>query len=162
MAILTDKQIIRPFIKKSSGYIKSLLSSQHVEMNDGKTLQTAVDEINNYLTYYIVEEITNSYGTYRKWTNGTLEMWGKWTPSVSLINGQYIGLWNNYNCYSLNLPFPYNSLTDCSTQINLESNAYNFISLQHRDKRTSAWFWLCMSSIQTNLTFNFHSFGTWK
>lgn len=50
MAILTGKEIIRPYIKKSAGYIKSLLSAKHVEMDDGKTLQTTVDEINNNLT----------------------------------------------------------------------------------------------------------------
>lgn len=49
MSILTGKQVLKPYIKKTTGYIKSLLSSQHVEMKGGKTLQTAVDEINNNL-----------------------------------------------------------------------------------------------------------------
>ena len=51
MAIITGKEILRPYLKKTTGYIKSLLSAQHVEMDDGQSLQTAVDEINNNLTY---------------------------------------------------------------------------------------------------------------
>lgn len=50
MAILTGKEIIKPYIKKSAGYIKSLLSSKHVEMDDGNTLQTTINDINNNLT----------------------------------------------------------------------------------------------------------------
>ena len=34
MAILTGKNVFKPYIKKTTGYIKSLLSSQHVE-NEG-------------------------------------------------------------------------------------------------------------------------------
>lgn len=83
MSILTGKQILNPYIKKATGYIKSLLSSQHVEMKDGKTLQTAVDEINNNLTYYIVEQGSNSNGNYRKWSDGTLEMWGRFETLAS-------------------------------------------------------------------------------
>lgn len=49
MAILTGKQVLRPFIRKTAGYIKSLLSSDHVEMEDGKTLQTAVEDITSEL-----------------------------------------------------------------------------------------------------------------
>ena len=49
MSILTEKQILKPYIKKATGYIKSLLSAQHVEMNNGITLQSTVDQINNNL-----------------------------------------------------------------------------------------------------------------
>lgn len=49
MAILAGKEIIKPYIKKSTGYIKSLLSAQHVEMKKGKTLQTSIDEIDTNL-----------------------------------------------------------------------------------------------------------------
>ena len=49
MAVLAEKQVLKPYIKKAAGYIKSLLSAQHVEMNNGITLQSAVDEINNNL-----------------------------------------------------------------------------------------------------------------
>lgn len=51
MAIIAGKEILRPYIKKAAGYIKSLISSQHVEMSDGMTLQSAIDKINNNLSY---------------------------------------------------------------------------------------------------------------
>ena len=50
MAVLTGKNVFKPYIKKTTGYIKSLLSSQHVEMDNGKTLQFTIDEISNILT----------------------------------------------------------------------------------------------------------------
>lgn len=58
MSILDGKQVLKPYIKKTTGYIKSLLSSQHVEMKDGKTLQTTVEEIDNNLTYLKLPALT--------------------------------------------------------------------------------------------------------
>lgn len=49
MSILVGKQVLRPFIRKASGYVKSLLSSEHVEMNSGSTLQETMNEITNNL-----------------------------------------------------------------------------------------------------------------
>lgn len=49
MSIITGNEIIKPYIKKATGYIKSLLSAQHVEIENGATLQTAIDEIDNNL-----------------------------------------------------------------------------------------------------------------
>ena len=72
MSILTGKQVLKPYIKKTTGYIKSLLSSQHVEMNNGITLQSNVDQINNNLTLLNnklgkIEDKITSYHTF----NGT-------------------------------------------------------------------------------------------
>lgn len=50
MALLTGKQVLRPFLRKTAGYVKALLSSDHVEMNNGDTVQMAVDEINDNLS----------------------------------------------------------------------------------------------------------------
>lgn len=38
MAVLAEKQVLKPYIKKVAGYIKSLLSAQHVQMNNGSPL----------------------------------------------------------------------------------------------------------------------------
>ena len=92
MANLTDKQIIRPFIKKSSGYIKSLLSSQHVEMNDGKTLQTTVDDINNNLTNLVEEAISGGWH-FRKWSSGTLEVWSHTGQAYAYTASNSYGGW---------------------------------------------------------------------
>ena len=50
MSIITGNEIFTPYIKKAAGYIKSLLSAHHVEMDNGKTLQTTIDDIDNSLT----------------------------------------------------------------------------------------------------------------
>lgn len=43
MAIITGKDLFKPFICRTAGYVKSLLSSEHIEMNSGITLQEATD-----------------------------------------------------------------------------------------------------------------------
>lgn len=74
MAVLTGKNVLKPYIKKATGYIKSLLSSQHVEMDNGKTLQFTIDEISNILTNkYSYEQIGN---TVLKFERGVLMQWG--------------------------------------------------------------------------------------
>lgn len=75
MPILTDKQILRPYIKKTTGYIKSLLSSQHVEMSNGKTLQATIDEISSNSTLRLINVGGNYNWYYRQWSDGTLEAW---------------------------------------------------------------------------------------
>ncbi|MCB7303118.1 hypothetical protein [Bariatricus massiliensis] len=74
MSILTGKQVLKPYIKKATGYIKSLLSSQHVEMNDGKTLQSAVDEINNNLNAMSYERLSIGKWLLKKYSDGSCEM----------------------------------------------------------------------------------------
>lgn len=49
MAILDLKEKIEPFRKNATGYVKQLLSSDHVVMSDGTTLQTKMDSLNSAL-----------------------------------------------------------------------------------------------------------------
>ena len=50
MTIATDSKIIKPYIKTTNGYMKTLLSSHHIETTAGKTLQAVIDELNDNLT----------------------------------------------------------------------------------------------------------------
>lgn len=50
MAILDLKEKIEPFRKNATGYVKQLLSADHVVMSDGTTLQTKMDSLNSALT----------------------------------------------------------------------------------------------------------------
>lgn len=45
MAIINGKKIITPYLRKAEGYVKALLSSEHIELNNGSTLQTAMDHL---------------------------------------------------------------------------------------------------------------------
>lgn len=58
MAILDLKEKIEPFRKNATGYVKQLLSSDHVVMSDGTTLQTKMDSLNSALS-----NATSSLGT---------------------------------------------------------------------------------------------------
>lgn len=49
MAILDLKEKIEPFRKNATGYVKQLLSANHVVMSDGTTLQTKMDSLNSTL-----------------------------------------------------------------------------------------------------------------
>ena len=60
MSIIAGTEIVKPYVKKAAGYIKSLLSAQHVAMNNGMTLQSTVDEINNNLSFSYIK---SSYRT---------------------------------------------------------------------------------------------------
>lgn len=50
MALLPETELLKPYIKKAGGYVKSLLSSHYVKMDDEKTLQAAFDILSNTLT----------------------------------------------------------------------------------------------------------------
>ncbi|MCB7303117.1 hypothetical protein NE683_02000 [Bariatricus massiliensis] len=119
MSILTGKQVLKPYIKKTTGYIKSLLSAQHVEMNNGITLQSAVDEINNNLTtlnsydlnvpvvigyrnnkpvYKLIKQFPST--TYNLSINGEIKI-----SIPEIVGKQLIGYTSNlfasYGCYML-------------------------------------------------------------
>ena len=46
MAILDLKKKIEPYLKTATGYVKQMLSSKHVIMEDGNDLETTVTELN--------------------------------------------------------------------------------------------------------------------
>lgn len=46
MAILDLKKKIEPYVKTATGYVKQMLSSKHVVMEDGTDLETTVTELN--------------------------------------------------------------------------------------------------------------------
>lgn len=47
MAILSAKQKIEPYIKTASGYVKNLLSDEHIVLNSGQTLKELGVELEN-------------------------------------------------------------------------------------------------------------------
>lgn len=49
MAILDLKEKIEPFRKNATGYVKQLLSADHVVISDGTTLQKKMDSLNSAL-----------------------------------------------------------------------------------------------------------------
>lgn len=103
MAILTGKEILRPYIKKTTGYIKSLISSQHVEMNNGITLQSTIDGININLIY---EEYNSGVWHVRKWNNGFAECFGSITTTQSPYSK-----YSEFNIFMLSHSLPFQFVT---------------------------------------------------
>lgn len=75
MALLPETKILKPYIKKAGGYIKSLLSSHHVKMDDDTTLQTTIDTLRLNLNLRLLNAGGNHDWYYRQWSDGTLEAW---------------------------------------------------------------------------------------
>ncbi len=80
MAILDLKEKIEPFRKNATGYVKQLLSADHVVMSDGTTLQTKMDSLNSALldkTYPINSIYMSTSNTNPKdLFGGTWVAWG--------------------------------------------------------------------------------------
>lgn len=80
MAILDLKEKIEPFRKNATGYVKQLLSADHVVMSDGNTLQTKMDSLNSALldkTYPINSIYMSTSSTNPKdLFGGTWVAWG--------------------------------------------------------------------------------------
>lgn len=111
MAILTEKKILKPYIKKAAGYVKSSLSSAHVEMNDGKTLQTTIDDLTNNLTHYPIKQsgIYNGQSYYAsKFNNGEMILRQRLHLLVAFPN-QWGVLWESEKINYGNFAVPFSS-----------------------------------------------------
>lgn len=86
MAILDLKKKIEPYLKTATGYVKQMLSSKHVVMEDGNDLETTVTELNRKIDpYRVIDFNTTGRTTYVKYANGVMIQFG--TISVSYTDG---------------------------------------------------------------------------
>ena len=92
MAISSTIKTIIPYIKEAGNYVKMMISSQAVKMNDGKDLETTITELNNKLVgfphygsvlgTYVNQSFTVSKNCWAKvqitsgWDNATLSVNG--------------------------------------------------------------------------------------
>lgn len=167
MSILTEKQILKPYIKKATGYIKSLLSAQHVEMKDGKTLQTSLDEINSNLGYEFGSKSigagSNEMGYYKKYTDGRLEMWATITDLYSSIKNADGSI---YRSGQYTILFPIQSLTPCQVDFSLSAQGAIWGSLfTDADKfKTQVQYQVYATrAFETAYwSVHYHAWGTWK
>lgn len=165
MSILTEKQILKPYIKKATGYIKSLLSAQHVEMNNGITLQSAVDEIHNNLIDSVIERGGTRYNGYTKWKSGKLEQWcnaGIAAKTTSEWGGCYIS--NKMAGLTYSIPF----LEPPLVMMNVKGEANDGGWLLQTNAGTSfstpSYYIIRGAILSSNATFNISAYaiGVWK
>ena len=114
---------------------------------------------------YIVEEGENDNGHYRKWSNGTLEMWGKLILNNVNINNRSNTSTTVYNSTQYRITFPFASLSECIVTCTNYSNTGAWVSMSTGgDRKSSFMFWLYAAGISNG---NSHyicwrATGTWK
>lgn len=110
----------------------------------------------------IVEEGKNSNGYYRKWNNGTMEMWGSQSITRATVNQSAGGVYHSDN-YTFSLP--YTSLTNVSgVSLNFRSNAGVWAAQSTGgDLKKTLGYWVFGGTNTTvSGSLNFRCTGTWK
>ncbi len=125
-------------------------------------LSNSISQLNDN---YIVEEGENDNGHYRKWSNGTLEMWGKLILNNVNINNRSNTSTTVYNSTQYRITFPFASLSECIVTCTNYSNTGAWVSMSTGgDRKSSFMFWLYAAGISNG---NSHyicwrATGTWK
>lgn len=124
------------------------------------SLQKEVAELNSNS---IIESGHNDNGYYRKYADGTLEMWG--SKRFENINMQTPDNWNYYCGGKVNIDLPIESKTwvlvtataagSCAPWISIPPNGLGTVLFQ-------AWIYSSNKSASETITIFWHCFGTWK
>lgn len=120
------------------------------------------DSIGRLSANAIVEEGKNSNGYYRKWNNGTLEMWGSQSITRATVNQSSGGVYHSDN-YTFSLP--YISLTNVNgVSLLFRSNAGVWATQSTGgDLKKTLGYWVFGGTNTTvSGSLNFRCTGTWK
>lgn len=118
--------------------------------------------INQLNANAIVEEGKNSNGYYRKWNNGTLEMWGSQPITRATVNQSAGGVYHSDN-YTFSLP--YTSLTTVNgVSLHFRSSAGVWaVQSNGGDLKKTLGYWVFGGTNTTvSGSLNFRCTGTWK
>lgn len=135
------------------------------------TLQGAVDKLKilideldlKYNKNYIIEYGSNDKGHFRKWADGTLEMWGVKSQTFKFSSGNNFGAGLYYsNIYGVTLPLT--SLTKCAIVINITSSSVLqlFKSSSYNDNDSFGVGVISTAQADVNADLSFKAVGTWK
>lgn len=111
---------------------------------------------------YIIEEGSNANGHYRKWSNGTLDMWGNIVQGSTLINTA------QGSCFSSAaqlLTLPQTSVANVTgVELEFVSNriAWATQGTGRNSKNTIGYFLVCPASVTASGALHFRCTGTWK
>ena len=119
----------------------------------------AVKQLNDN---YIVEEGENDNGHYRKWSNGTLEMWGGYRGTFSIPSGNVQG--NIYYSANRTIPFPIESKTSARIVATVYSNGIQWLKISTSNTNKTGFDVVIMQPTGANPTanVNWSAIGTWK
>ena len=111
----------------------------------------------------IIESGHNDNGYYRKYADGTLEMWG--SKRFEDINMQTPDNWNYYSGGKVNVPLPMESKTWVSVIATAAGSCAPWISIPLNGfgtKLFQAWIYSSSKSASEIITIFWRCFGTWK
>lgn len=127
-----------------------------------ETMETIPDLISKLGENYIVEEGSNSNGKYRKWSDGTLEMWhsGNATCAIGTAAGSI------YMSSEFTFTFPIASKTACHPVLSIiaQGAIWGSPSSSGNSYRTSFKYHLMAATIWNlaSFSFSYYARGTWK
>ena len=111
----------------------------------------------------IIKSGHNDNGYYRKYADGTLEMWG--SKRFDNINMQTPDNWNYYCGGRVNVPLPMESKTWVSVTATAAGSCAPWISIPQNGIGTDlfqAWIYSSNKSASETITIFWRCFGTWK
>ena len=111
---------------------------------------------------YVVEQGTSGIWTYRKWSNGLAECWGRSSLGTKAITTRY---GNGYYASANTINFPSNFFNNVPTvTISSQDGAgygtwFNITSVSKTDVRG---FMYAITSVSPGITLNIHAVGKWE
>ena len=111
----------------------------------------------------IIKSGHNDNGYYRKYADGTLEMWG--SKRFDNVDIQTPDNWNYYTGSRANVPLPMESKTWVSVIATAAGSCAPWISIPQNGLGTDlfqAWIYSSNKSASETITIFWRCFGTWK
>ena len=128
-----------------------------------KTNEELEKELESLNSNSIIKSGHNDNGYYRKYADGTLEMWG--SKRFDNINMQTPDNWNYYCGGRVNVPLPMESKTWVSVIATAAGSCAPWISIPQNGLGTElfqAWIYSSNKSASETITIFWRCFGTWK
>ena len=134
-----------------------------INVTEVKKMLSVLPNVAELNSNSIIESGHNDNGYYRKYADGTLEMWG--SKRFENINMQSPDNWNYYCGGKVNIDLPIESKTwvlvtataagSCAPWISIPPNGLGTVLFQ-------AWIYSSNKSASETITIFWHCFGTWK
>ncbi|MBC5689837.1 hypothetical protein H8S37_13050 [Mediterraneibacter sp. NSJ-55] len=120
------------------------------------------EELEQLNANYIVEEGENDNGHYRKWNNGTLEMWGAYLGTFSIPSGNVVN--GIYYSADKAIPFPVESKTTARVVATVFSNGLQWLKTSTGSTNKTGFAVVVIQPTGANPTLRIHwcATGTWK
>ena len=134
-----------------------------INVTEVKKLVSVVSNLTELNSNSIIKSGHNDNGYYRKYADGTLEMWG--SKRFDNINMQTPDNWNYYCGGRVNVPLPMESKTWVSVIATAAGSCAPWISIPQNGLGTDlfqAWIYSSNKSASETITIFWRCFGTWK